>query len=297
MFGRTMSNMRKRHLLATLLLTLPVWSGPIYRIDFSGRITTGQVRAILDDQSSFILPFEPGGVINGVVLMDLSLAPTPSVSSGPSQIDTRFTDTGAANPVWISGQVTLPLPALPPRALPVPNSFSLAPLLPPPGATVDQVPLRDLDFIWTAEPPPCCDAVNVGIAFQNTWHTDVDQRFKGIILGLLLTSPVSFLPEPGTFPANFDIANVAVTSSFSVTAFDRKQVLTPPLFGIERNYLIDVRFTVDHATGGIEGGSNAPATGGGVVVTPTPEPGTWLAGLALAGLGLARGKILRRWRA
>ena len=276
------------HILALLLVTIPAWSGSIYRIDFSGTVTGGALRAILDDQSSYILPIATGSAISGVVAIDLSLLPTATVTTRPDGSRTVHQDTDVVNPRWISGQVNVTLPALPDRALPVPDSFSLTPQLPVPGAVEDFVPIRNRLFVWDMADSTCCDVVLASVKYQDAWHTDQETHFKNVFLGILVSSLTDFIPFNGTFPSSFEATNIAGGSTFQATGFNRKNILTPPLFGIEDNYTMDITFKIDRATGGIEGGGSAPSTGGGIGHTPAPEPGTMVAGLALAGLAFVR---------
>lgn len=283
-------HMRILHILAVTLLGIPAWSGSIYRIDFSGTVTSGTLRAILDDQSGYTLPIATGSTISGVLAIDLSLLPTATVTTGPNGSRSVYQDADVVDPRWISGQVNVQLPALPDRALPVPDSFSLTPLLPVPGAIVDLAPIRNRSFIWDMADGACCDVVLAGVKYQDAWHTDQEGHFKGVFLGILIASVTDFIPANGTFPTTFEATNITGGSKFQATGFDRKNILTPPLFGIEDNYTMDINFQIDRATGGIEGGSSSPTTGGGPGQTPTPEPGTMVAGLALAGLAFVRAR-------
>lgn len=281
-------DMRILHILAVTLLGIPAWSGSIYRLDFSGTITKGTLRAILDDQSSYILPIAAGSSISGVLAIDLSALPTATVTTGPNGSRSVYQDADVVNPRWISGQVNVQLPALPDRALPVPSSFSLTPLLPVPGAIEDFTPIRNRSFIWDMADGVCCDVVLAGVKYQDAWRTDQEGHFKSVFLGILIASLTDFIPANGTFPSSFEATNITGGSIFQATGFDRKNILTPPLFGIEDNYTMDISFQIDRATGGLEGGNSSPSTGGGIGPVPTPEPGTMIAGLALLGVALLR---------
>ncbi len=268
----------------------PHWSGSIYRIDFSGTVTRGTLIGILDDQSRFDLPFAPGSTISGTVFIDLSLLPAATVTTHEFGVRTNYQDSDVVNPLWISGHVKVPLPALPDRALPVPDSFSLTPLLPVADAVEDLAPIRSRLFIWDMADAICCDILLATAKYQDAWHTNEETHFKHVLLGLLMSSVTDFIPSNGTFPSPFEATNINVGSTFQATGFNRKNILTPPLFGIEDNYTIAITFKVDRATGGLEGGSSAPSTGGGVGPVPTPEPGTMVAGLAVVGLVLMRAR-------
>jgi hypothetical protein len=283
-------NMRMRHLFTIFLFTIPAWSGSIYRIDFSGTVTGGTLRAILDDQSGYSLPFALGSTISGFVAIDLSLLPTPTVDTRPDGSRTTYLDADVVNPQWISGQVHVTLPVLPDRALPVPDSFSLTPLLPVAGAVEDQAPIRSRKFIWDMADGVCCDILFAATQYQDAWSTEKETHSKKLFLGMLTSSATDFFPANATFPSPFEATNINVGSKFQATVFGRKRILTPPLFGIEEKYSMDIDFRVDHATGGLLSASSASSTGGAIGSVTTPEPGTMAAGLALVGLVIIRAR-------
>ncbi|MCX6597440.1 MAG: hypothetical protein NTV70_13855 [Acidobacteria bacterium] len=287
--GPTLMNMRIRHLLATLLFTIPAWSGSIYGIAFSGKVTQGTLIGILDDQTRYIVPFTPGSTINGVLSIDLSLLPPPTVTPGANVTQTTFRDADVVDPRWISGQVNVSLPALPDRALPVFDSFSLTPLLPPPGAIEDLAPIRERGILWNVADPTGVDNILPSVKYQDAWRTATEQHFKHVFLSLLISSSADFLPVNGRFSA-FDLNNLTVGSVFQATILNQKPVRVAPLFGIENRFTIAIDFTIDRVFGGIEGGSSSPSTGGGVGPVPTPEPGTVVAGLTAIGLALVRAR-------
>jgi hypothetical protein len=185
--------------------------------------------------------------------------------------------------------VNVSLPALPDRALPVFDSFSLTPLLPPTGAIEDDAPIRERGIIWDVADPNGVDSIQPSVKYQDQWRTATEEHFKSVFLSLLISSPADFLPVNGRFSA-FDLNNLTVSSQFQAVILNQKPVRVAPLFGIENRFTIDIIFTVDRVIGGLEGGSSSPSTGGGVGPVPTPEPGTVVAGLTAIGLALVRAR-------
>ena len=256
--------------LATLcLLAAHTLSAATLRIDFEGVITSGTVRGILFDQSSFEVNFTPGTPISGTVFLNLSLAPAPTVTN-----DINGTTSGiftSGEPVWMSGSVNLGMPALPSGALPIPSTFDLSRRVPPPGATLFEPTVinQNLSYFFG----PSIASVLLGDQMKDSWGTSSEVVFRSFLLGMLITDLSNFFPQVAGIQ-EFTAPPSLGGSTFQYAAFERDATnLTPPNFGISQNYLVNTFFTTTSATGAFL----------------VPEPATWmLAAPALLVIALRR---------
>jgi len=261
--------------LAWLAMVTPCWGGTMYQIDWAGVVMSASVRGIDHTQTSFTVDIDPGTLIFGTVTFDLGLAPPPVVNTftGSTQI---LMENTALNPVWVGGTFTVALPVLPADALPIPSTFDVGPLRRPVNGeeTLPSEARQSLTFNYC---DGTCSAVLAGARFSDSWRIPGQVTVGSIrTLGLLIASNDAFLPRPPGGPVDFTATNLSGGSIFGSTQFTADLTNpTPPLFGIRENYAVGGTFTLTEATGRF--------------IVSTPEPATWILGLAgLAAVVLKR---------
>jgi hypothetical protein len=243
------SIMTYKLLFALSLFAVLAPATPVYRIDFSGVITGGTLKAsLVSELSSIDIPFTPGGQIHGSIFADFSNNPLPSQNDS----------TGVHWNVPVTARIQFELPDLPNGILlPIPDNLvieqSFGTTLQLQFATNAQVVFPRFTF---SEPPP----------------GNRNYRNEGFFFAFLGPGSGIHLPNGALYPA-FAATNLDGTGGLRVLKVDQTINSQPPLFGLTEFYDIEVNFVARDAQGGF--------------VVPEPGTGVFL-GIALAGLVAAR---------
>ena len=194
---------------------------PLYRIDFSGTITSGAIQVVPQTQFSVItVPFTPGGVIKGSIFADFDAGPVPVPTS-----------TGVIWQVPLLARVEIELPSLPPDILPVPDVFNL-----------DSTGSSSLLQFASAQ------VVFPSFTFNHPGPPNRNFREQGLLGMFLGPGPGITLPAGNLYPA-FAGTNLNGTGQFRILKIDQVPNNQPPLFGLTEFYDIQVDLVVTDASG------------------------------------------------
>jgi hypothetical protein len=263
-----------------LLAAFPGSATTIFAINYTGVLRSGSVRDIDNTQAPISIDLDPGTAVSGTMIFNLDLAPAPTVTVNSGQTQTLFQDSNPAV-TWVGGSFSMQLPVLPANGLPIPP-FTLTRSFRPPNGQDQFAPAasQTLSFSYGTN---SISTVLATAQYQDSWLVPgVENATKTEFVGLLISSLDNWLPKSPGVPTSFTATNLQGGSSFSFLGFDEDLTqLVPPLFGITQNYVVSGQFDVTSATGELS----------------TPEPGTWIAGLALAAPLLARARRIFLCRA
>ncbi len=236
--------MRCLRTFSFLLVTVSVGATPVFRIDFEGVVTAGQV-ASATTAGLTPTPIDLSGVLlRGTIQFDANLAPTAN-ESGSSR---SFSDVDGTD--WMNGRVQIDLPVLPIDLLPVPNILLFAPVSRAPFVPLSPTAAsRDL---LVTDGDPCCDFLSATIGHATAGQEMASTKVFSVSnqLQLLLFPGDSFLPTGAPWPVPFVTGPSLTTSTLQFLGSEQDpSILAGPLFGVSQSFVYNLDFSVRRANG------------------------------------------------
>jgi hypothetical protein len=246
-------------------------AGPIYRVSFSGTIST--TASSFDLAAGAMVEFGslPGSRVSGWMDFDLGAAPVPEVQTAAGGFVTT-TVRSTSLPVFIGHSLTIDGFAVPPSLFTVPAVFD-QPILPIiPGSTVTTTTVTQQLSKSAKDMSAAQSLIGMSI-FSNSW---TGPQFGGGSLSnltLLISSLTPFftVPASGEFPSSWTASPIGDNGQIRFAVLLTDSTVSEN-FGIVQQYEVAGTFQIDSASGGFLRGSTA-----------VPEPAT----LVLTAAGLA----------